>query len=74
MIPMVIGPFIGSAVIKASDLTYVDAFGVIQSTPTPGIFLAGSIIAILAFIPLYWIPKHLKKHETNNQLENDYND
>jgi MFS family permease len=71
MIPMVIGPFIGSAVIKASDLTYVDAFGVIQSIPTPGIFLAGSIIAILAFIPFYWILKHLKKHETNNQLEND---
>ncbi|MFA7560529.1 MAG: MFS transporter [Candidatus Izemoplasmatales bacterium] len=62
LIPMVIGPFIGSMVIKNSSYTYVDEFNVIQSTPTPGIFLAGSIFAILAFIPIYFINKNISAH------------
>lgn len=64
MIPMVIGPFIGSMVIKQSSTTYVDAFGIIQSTPTPGIYLAGAIVGILAFIPLYFVIKYLKGIES----------
>ena len=36
MIPMVIGPLIGSNIIKNSPLTYIDEFGTLQSTPTPG--------------------------------------
>lgn len=61
MVPMVVGPMIGSIVIKNSALTYIDSFGVLQSTPTPGIYLAGSIVAIFAAIPLYFVYRHLKK-------------
>ena len=59
MIPMVIGPFIGSTVIKNSNMTFTDEFGVIQSVPTPEIFLAGSIVGLLAFIPIYFIIKRM---------------
>lgn len=67
MIPMVIGPFIGSTVIKNSAQTYIDEFGVLQSTPSPLMYLAGSIVALFTFIPLYYVIKYLKKeqnHET----------
>ncbi len=61
MIPMVIGPFIGSTVIKNSQMTYTDEFGVLQSVPTPEIFLAGSMVGLLAFIPIYFILKRMGK-------------
>mgnify|MGYP001039274737 CR=1 FL=1 len=66
MIPMVIGPFIGSSVIRNSASTYIDEFGIIQSTPTPGIYLAGAIVAIFSFIPIYFVITELRreKHET----------
>ena len=63
MIPMIIGPFIGSSVIQNSASTYIDEFGILQSVPTPGIYLAGSIVACFAFIPVYFVFKHLKKTE-----------
>ncbi|MFA7076315.1 MAG: MFS transporter [Candidatus Izemoplasmatales bacterium] len=61
MIPMIIGPFIGSTVISQSSSTYVDEFGILQSVPIPGIFLAGAIVGVFAFIPLYFVIKYLKK-------------
>lgn len=61
MIPMIIGPFIGAFVISASDSTYIDAFGILQSVPTPGIFLAGSLVSILAYYPIYVVYKYLKR-------------
>lgn len=65
MIPMVVGPFIGSTVIKNSAQTYIDEFGVIQSTPSPLIYLAGSIVALFAFIPIYYVIRYLKKGLTH---------
>lgn len=53
LIPMVIGPFIGSAVIKNSNMTYVD-LGVIKQVPTPAIFLASAIALLVILIPLYF--------------------
>ena len=65
MVPMIIGPFLGSSVIKNSSSTYMDEFGVIQSTPIPEIFLAGSIVALLAIIPIWaiYIVTSQKKRE-----------
>jgi len=71
LIPMVIGPFIGSTIIENSGNTYLDSFGATQYVPTPHIYLAGAIVALLTFIPLVIILKtDLKKysevqHETN---------
>ena len=64
MVPMIIGPFIGSSVISRSASTYIDEFGVLQSVPNPGIYLAGAIVGLLAFIPIYFVMKYLKNHNS----------
>ena len=51
LLPMVIGPWIGAAVIKNSDSTYID-LGQIKTVPTPGIFLAAAMVLLLCFIPV----------------------
>lgn len=61
MVPMIIGPFIGSTVISRSASTYIDEFGVLQSVPIPGIYLAGAIVGLFAFIPIAFVLKYLKK-------------
>lgn len=63
MIPMIIGPFIGSTVISNSASTYVDEFGILQSVPTPGIYLAGSVVALVAFIPIFYTIKYLNANK-----------
>ena len=59
MLPMVIGPFIGSAVIKGSDMTYMD-MGQLKSVPTPGIFLAAAFIVLLVIVPALLLKKQEK--------------
>ncbi len=46
LLPMVIGPFIGSAVIKGANETYVD-LGQVKQVPTPWIFLAAAAVLVL---------------------------
>lgn len=65
LLPMVIGPFIGSAVIKGGGETYVD-LGVVKNVPTPGIFLAAALVLTLTAIPVI-ILQRSKSHE--NALE-----
>ena len=60
MVPMIIGPFIGSAVIKNSPLTYME-MGQLKSVPTPGIFLAAAVTLLFVIIPI----AALKKREKN---------
>ncbi len=57
LIPMVIGPFIGSAIIRGGNMNYVDEFGEILYVPTPYIFLAGAIVALFTIIPIIFINK-----------------
>jgi len=61
MVPMVIGPFIGSFVISKSSSTYLDEFGILQSVPIPGIYLAGAIVCLLSFIPILFVYRYIKK-------------
>lgn len=61
LLPMVIGPFIGSTVIKASQTTYTDEFGVLQSVPIPEIYLAGAFVGLLALYPITRILKRMDK-------------
>ena len=51
MIPMIVGPYLGAAAIKNSNLTYTE-LGVVKSVPTPLVFLIASAITILSIIPL----------------------
>lgn len=51
LVPMVIGPFIGAAVITGANETYVD-LGVVKQVPTPWIFAAAAMVAVLVVIPV----------------------
>lgn len=58
MIPMVVGPFIGAAVIMGANETYVD-LGVVKQVPTPWIFLAAAALLILVIWPVRMLPKRI---------------
>lgn len=60
LLPMVIGPYIGAAVIKNSNSTYVE-LGVVKNVPTPSIFLAAAGVLLLVIIPI----SILKRREYN---------
>ncbi|MCC2323458.1 MFS transporter [Cellulomonas xiejunii] len=50
LIPMVVGPFLGAAVITGADETYVD-LGVVKQVPTPWVFLAAAVVVAFVVIP-----------------------
>jgi len=51
LIPMVIGPFIGAAVISGADEYYED-LGQLKQVPTPGVFVAAAVVILLIAIPV----------------------
>ena len=51
MLPMIIGPYVGAAVIKNSNSTYLD-LGVVKNVPTPSIFLASAVVLLFIIIPI----------------------
>lgn len=50
LIPMVVGPFLGAAVITGAAETYVD-LGVIKQVPTPWIFPTAAAVAAFVVLP-----------------------
>ena len=56
MLPMVIGPVIGAAVIRNGQSTYID-LGQVKTVPTPSIFLAAAVVMLLVAIPLAALKK-----------------
>ncbi len=50
-LPSLIGPFIGAAVISGAAETYVD-LGVVKTVPTPWIFPAAALVALVTLIPM----------------------
>lgn len=60
MLPMIIGPAIGAAVIKNNTSTYND-LGTVKNVPTPAIFLAAAAVLLLILIPI----TILKRREKN---------
>ncbi len=51
LVPMVIGPFIGAAVIRGADEYYED-LGQLKQVPTPGIFVAAAVVVLFIVIPV----------------------
>ena len=51
LIPMVIGPAIGAAVIHGADRYYED-LGQLKQVPTAGIFTAAAVVAVVTVIPI----------------------
>lgn len=67
MLPMIIGPLIGSNIIKASRTTFIDEFGLVQSVPIPEIFLAASVLSLLLIVPAIFILKALRQSSHTEQ-------
>ncbi len=59
MLPMVIGPMIGAAVIRGGQSTYIE-LGQVKTVPTPGIYLAAAVVLLLVAIPLAALKKREK--------------
>lgn len=56
LIPMVVGPYLGAAVIIGAAETYIE-LGQVRPVPTPWIFLAAAVVALLALIPIALLRK-----------------
>ena len=63
MLPMIIGPSIGAAVIKNSGSTYTE-LGVVKSVPTPAIFLASAAALLLIVIPIFILKRRAKNENS----------
>lgn len=59
LLPMLIGPFIGSAVITGSGQTYLE-LGVVKNVPTPAIFLAAAAVLLFTVIPVLLLKRRAK--------------
>ena len=64
LLPMIIGPMIGAAVIRGSDSTYIE-LGQVKTVPTPGIFLAAALVLLLTALPVIL----LRRRERRNKDE-----
>lgn len=56
LLPMLLGPSLGAAVIRGSASTYVE-LGVVKSVPTPEIFLAAAAVLVLILPPVLALGK-----------------
>ncbi len=57
LIPMVIGPSIGSAIIRNSESGVYEELGVIKQVPIPGIFLGAAVVLIFAVVPVIYLKR-----------------
>ncbi|MGW4502386.1 MFS transporter [Micromonospora sp. NPDC004336] len=52
LVPMLVGPYLGAAVITGAGETYTD-LGVVKQVPAPGIFLAALAVLALIVVPVF---------------------
>ena len=64
LLPMIIGPMIGAAVIRGSDSTYIE-LGQVKTVPTPSIYLAAAMVLLLTALPVIL----LRRRERRNKDE-----
>lgn len=62
LVPMIVGPFVGAAVIAGADETYVD-LGVVKQVPSPWIFLAAALLVLLVVLPMS-VLRAMRERET----------
>ena len=60
LLPMILGPQIGAAVIRSNPMTYED-LGQIKTVPTPGIYLAAAGVLLLLALPVLALKKREKR-------------
>ena len=64
LLPMLIGPAIGAAVIRGSDSTYVE-LGQVKTVPTPDIYLAAAVVLLSVAIPVLLLRASERKAAAN---------
>ena len=69
LLPMTVGPALGNAVIQGGDITFVNEYNEVTKIPTPGIFLAAAIVAVLITIPMALVLKCEKKETAYGKNE-----
>ncbi|WP_207945835.1 MFS transporter [Actinomadura sp. 7K534] len=62
LVPMIIGPYLGAAVIKGADERYAD-LGVLKHVPTPAIFVAAAAVLVLVVPPVLALRRDAMKRE-----------
>ena len=60
LLPMIIGPQIGAAVIRSNPMTY-EELGQIKTVPTPGIYLAAAVVLLFIAAPVLALKKREKQ-------------
>lgn len=60
LVPMIVGPFIGAAVIRNSGATYVE-LGVVKNVPMPAIFLAAAVVLLCTAVPVIILKRRSRK-------------
>ena len=70
MVPMIIGPAIGSFITERfSNTPYINDYGESVLVPPAHIFLGAAAVAVLIIIPLVFLLKEWKKTETAGSPE-----
>ena len=67
LLPMVIGPAIGAAVIRGGNSTYVE-LGQVKTVPTPGIYLAAAVVLLLAAAPILLLRRREKRRPCQAEI------
>ncbi|MFI3168011.1 MAG: MFS transporter [Bacillota bacterium] len=63
LIPMVVGPYIGNAIIQNSGATYINEYSEIVNVPVPAIYLASAIFSVFVLAPLWIFYKREKSQK-----------
>ncbi|GAB3141916.1 tetracycline resistance MFS efflux pump [Micromonospora sonneratiae] len=59
LVPMLVGPYLGAAVIKGANEHY-EELGVVKQVPTPAIFLAAAAVLLLIVVPAMALRRRAK--------------
>lgn len=63
LVPMIVGPFLGAAVIRGAAGTY-EELGVVRDVPTPAIFLTAAAVLLTVFLPVLLLRREERgRHE-----------
>ena len=54
MVPMIVGPFIGAALIQSNSGVY-EELGQVRGIPTSVIFLAAAVVLLITIVPVYFL-------------------
>ena len=65
LLPMIIGPMIGAAVIRGSDSTYIE-LGQVKTVPTPSIYLAAVMVLLLTALPVILLRRRERRDKNES--------